>query len=81
VNEIFKEKPLSIYLSTVSKLILNNSLNKTLRLVRQEVSNFLLSLLEEKEVPKIIKSAIISYFEPKEIFKIIAFNLKIYYFK
>lgn len=80
-SDILKEKPLSLYITTVSKLILKKSIDKTISFVRQDVSNFLLALLEEKEVPYIIKSAIISYFDPEEILKIITLNLKINYYK
>ena len=79
-NDLITLTPFSLYVKTVATIILSCSLDTTIILVRQDLSNYILSFLEEKNVPLNIKMFLMSHFPANSIMKTLSYTLKSYYY-
>jgi hypothetical protein len=82
LNEENKLKALPVFLSNIKNIIFNDiSTSQLIFNVKNELANFILAFLEEKNCPMQIKLVIISHFHPQSVLTTIAKTLKKLYIK
>jgi hypothetical protein len=82
IAEDSKNKPIYQFLNNIRPILFNDYTNSELYCnIRNELANFLLAFLEEKNCPENIKLLIINSFNPQMVLKSILITLKKVYLK